>query len=398
MPGKSSSKQSRGNTGDAIMDLPKLVRQIAETTCGSSTDYHTQGNTPNTPRVPETSLTEEKVESVSVSFMRRLYKNKGFSERATNIVLQSWRQASQKQYDAHIRKWLLFCTKRQADTICPTISMAVEFLTTLYDEGLSYSYISYINSARCALSATLDSTDSAHQTFGEHPDVKRFRKGVFQSRPPLPRYSKPWDVNLVLQYISTIGNSQELSLKDLTLKLFMLVALTTAQRGQSLHLLDTLNMVQEETAYTFMLDSNLKQSKPGRSTSELPVVVKLSAYPHDRNLCVANACSVYLDKTKLLHGSESHLFITHQKPHKRASRDTIRPWIQQMMVKASIEINVYKPYSVRLAAASKAKANNASLAEIMHTAGWSSAATFARFYDREIEQGSFFTNSVLSLS
>jgi len=68
--------------------------------------------------------------------------------------LQSWRQSSQKQYDTHIRKWLLFCTKRQADPICLTISMAVDFLTTLYDEGLSYSSI---NSAWCALSAILES-------------------------------------------------------------------------------------------------------------------------------------------------------------------------------------------------------------------------------------------------
>ena len=46
----------------------------------------------------------------------------------------------------------------------------------------------------------------------------------------------------------------------------------------------------------------------------------------------------------------------------------------------------------------KAKAANASLVEIMQTAGWSSAATFAKFYDREIEQGSSFADSVLSLS
>ena len=102
---------------------------------------------------------------------------------------------------------------------------------------------------------------ATYPTFGEHPDVKRFMKGIFQSRPPLPRYDcKTWDVNLVLQYICSMGNSQELSLKDLTLKLVMLVALTTAQRGQSLQLLDTQNMVEEETAYTFMLNSNLKQS------------------------------------------------------------------------------------------------------------------------------------------
>ena len=100
----------------------------------------------------------------------------------------------------------------------------------------------------------------------------------------------------------------------------------------------------------------------------------------------------------MLRGSESRLFITHQKPHKKGSRDTIRLWIQQMMVKAGIDINVYKPHSVRSAAASKAKAANASLVEIMQTAGWSSAAIFAKFYDREIEQGSSFADSVLSLS
>ena len=69
-----------------------------------------------------------------------------------------------------------------------------------------------------------------------------------------------------------------------------------------------------------------------------------------------------------------------------------------MMVKAGVDINVYKPRSVRSTAASKAKANNASIAEIMQTTRWSSAATFAKFYDREIEQGSTFANSVLSQS
>ena len=222
--------------------------------------------------------------------MQRLYRNIVFSERATNIVLQSWCQSSQKQYDAHIRKWLLFCNKRQADPICQAISMAVNFLASLYDEGMSYSSI---NLAQCALSAIVESPASAYSTFGEHPDVKRFTKGIFQHRPPLPHYCKTWDVNLVLQYIGSMGNSQELSLKDLTLKLVMLVVLTTAQRGHYLQLLDIQNMVQEEIAYTFMLNSNLKQSKPGKSTFDL--VIKPNTYPHDRNLCVVNACSVCLD-------------------------------------------------------------------------------------------------------
>ena len=78
MSGKNSSEQSRGHTGGAILDLPKLVPQMAETASGSTTDDHTQGNTSNTPRVPETSPTGEKVEPVSMLFMRRLQKQRFF--------------------------------------------------------------------------------------------------------------------------------------------------------------------------------------------------------------------------------------------------------------------------------------------------------------------------------
>ena len=66
------------------------------------------------------------------------------------------------------------------------------------------------------------------------------------------------------------------------------------------------------------------------------------------------------------------------------------------MAKAGVDISIYKPHSVRSAATSKAKVNNASLQDIMKTAGWSSAATFARFYDKEIDSGSSFATSVLS--
>ena len=95
--------------------------------------------------------------------MRRLYKDRGFSEKATCIILQSWRQSSQKQYDGLIRKWVGFCSQREVDPFHPTIGLAVEFLTMLYENGLSYSSI---NSAGSALSAILDEPDSLHLTFG----------------------------------------------------------------------------------------------------------------------------------------------------------------------------------------------------------------------------------------
>lgn len=88
-------------------------------------------------------------------------------------------------------------------------------------------------------------------------------KGIFQSRPPLPRYCKTWDVNLALQYIG-MGNSPE-TLSQASPERTVSAFITHSEHGSR----------GDRTAYTFMLNSNLKQSKPGRSTSEL--VIKLNA-------------------------------------------------------------------------------------------------------------------------
>ena len=50
----------------------------------------------------------------------------------------------------------------------------------------------------------------------------------------MPRYAAVWDVNQVLDYLKTLYPVHEISRKSLTLKLTMLLALVTAQRGQSL--------------------------------------------------------------------------------------------------------------------------------------------------------------------
>lgn len=57
---------------------------------------------------------------------------------------------------------------------------------------------------------------------------------------------------------------------------------------------------------------------------------------------------------------------------------------------------VYKPHSVRPAASSKPKGNEASLSQVMKTAGWDLVATFARFYDKEIVTTQAFSYTVLT--
>ena len=59
-----------------------------------------------------------------------------------------------------------------------------------------------------------------------------------------------------------MDDSNNLPLKDVTMKLAMLVSLTTAQRRQSLHLMDTEGMVAEKEAYTFLMVQTLSKADP----------------------------------------------------------------------------------------------------------------------------------------
>lgn len=109
----------------------------------------------------------------------------------------------------------------------------IEFLTELFHSDVGYSGI---NTARSALATCV--TIPGTIPLGKHPDIARFVKGVFQLKPSLPRYQGTWDVSIVLDYLETLYPHQNLSLKELTLKLVMLTALVTGQRGQSIHLMD----------------------------------------------------------------------------------------------------------------------------------------------------------------
>lgn len=105
----------------------------------------------------------------------------------------------------------------------------------------------------------------------------RFLKGVFNLRPSKPRYSKIWDVSCVLNVLRKISPCKYLSLKDLSLKLCMLIALTTAARYQSLHLFIVDGIEKRSNVYKLQYDGFLKQDRPGCHTKYL----ELKVYPPD---------------------------------------------------------------------------------------------------------------------
>lgn len=284
---------------------------------------------------------------------------------------------------------MAFCGKRSADPFAPPIRLALEFLTELFTSGIGYSAI---NTARSALSCV--ACTPMGKPIGQHPMVVRLLKGVFQERPALPRNLVTWDPSVVLDYLKTMDEAKDLPLKDLSLKLVTLIALTTGQRAQTIHMLNLTNRRIVNDTHYFSIGQKLKQTRPG---SHLPEV-KLIPYAKNVKLCVVTHLQVYESKTKNLRGGETGLLVSYMRPHKRIAKDTVSRWIKTMLTRAGVNMKIFTPHSTRAAAVSKAKRCAVPIGTILKTAGWSRSCTFARFYDKPVDETNQFAASILENS
>ena len=143
--------------------------------------------------------------------------------------------------------------ERGYEPIRSSLSAILEFLTTEFLQGKQYRTI---NTYRSAISMTHGPIDGV--VVGKHPLVCRLLKGVYNQRPPQPRYSFTWDVCVVLDYIRSWGLTTQLTRKEITLKIAMLLALANASRSSELHALDSRHMSWSTEGITFTLTALTK--------------------------------------------------------------------------------------------------------------------------------------------
>ena len=299
----------------------------------------------------------------------------GFDEQTILLVMDAWRPSTKKLYTTYLRKWALYCVEHKVSLLKPSLAQVCRFLRVLAQKGLGYGAI---NATRSALSTILPNIDG--QSIGKHPVVCLLVKGVYERRPPGPRYASFWDVNAVLDMFKVWGRTSKLTLKLLTLKLVMLLLLVTSQRGQTVHRLSLEGMDVSETV-VFRLQHLLKHNRLG---DPLGVLV-LKPFDQCFRLCVVRAIKEYLARTGRLRGDERQLLISFVPPHRAVSRDTISRWVMMVLKLAKIDTTRFKPHSTRGASASAARKLGISVNVILRHAGWKKEDSFAKFYNKRIE-------------
>jgi site-specific recombinase XerD len=393
MPSKSAERASNADLGYTCMAGATVVSaSVGDDNSGSNSVPAAPkiAHIPNGGAAP--SNDSERPEVSGVESLRRRVEAGGLSKRAAEIVVRARRGGTQTAYNVAWNKWLSWCDQGKIDPSQASLGNIADFLSSRFDEGLEYATM---NSYRSALSAF--HPEIGGFPVGKHPTITALLRGMFNERPPKPRYSQTWDVDDVLRYIKAEQQDTNLSLKDLTLKLTMLLALCSASRGSELQRLNPQSMVDMGNQIEFHVEGLTKTSRPGKPH----MVVRLDDSGLDSHLNVLTCLREYLSRTKAFRtdaSRESQLLISYTKPHWVVQRCTVARWLKTLMSKAGIDTSHYKAHSTRMAGTSKARAQGVTTEQIMQKANWSKATTFRIFYHREVStKPCEFQNKVLEL-
>ena len=136
------------------------------------------------------------------------------------------------------------------------VTKEANFLAYLYKEGYQYSSI---NPYRFSISSVHDRING--NSMRQHPMITRLVKGVFHARPPLPCYTHTWDVQTVLDFLQLLEDNWKLSLKHLSWKVTMLLALSFPFRSADLSQLDMSKRVYKPDGVCFYPSALSKQSR-----------------------------------------------------------------------------------------------------------------------------------------
>lgn len=223
--------------------------------------------------------------------------------------------------------------------------------------------------------------------------MKRFFKGIFKLRPARPKYVRTWNVDTVLDFMAKLFPLENLTFQQLSEKLIMLLALTTAHRVQTFSLIKLGNIYFTSNSVEISISELIKTSAPGRHQ---PLLV-LPFFKEKPELCAANTLQFYITFTKTLRETQT-LFLALKKPHRAVTSQTLSRWIKNTLQKSGIDVSTFTAHSTRHASTSAAFSRGVNLDQIRQTAGWTKKSQiFARFYNRPITTDSHrFAYSVLT--
>lgn len=204
-------------------------------------------------------------------------------------------------------------------------------------------------------------------------------KGCYNYNPSRPRYSITWDINIVLNFMSSSGDNATLDFRMLSKKLVTLLAVSTWMRSSELAVIDRHSILITEEGVSFSLLAPRKSQKKGPMRSFF-----LKRFENTKT-CPVECLSVYLiytfDNFSVTH---ERLLLSFVAPNNPVAGNTVGRWIKSYLNLAGIDTTIFSAHSTRSAAASNAARLGMPIDAILKSGDWKHESTFARFYYRKV--------------
>ena len=364
-----------------ISSIVSTDNGLIDRTSNSNTSegYNSERITPS-----RKSISQSEMENTRMQNIRTRYQNKGFSEKAIELLLASLDINSSKTVSSNLKVWISWCRARTIDPVTCDLSIICEFFVDMMNEGKAYNTIAGYRSAISEIHQYVDNVP-----IGQHPDITKAISAVFKIQPPPMPKDELMDISPSLNFICELGNNDLMSIRDLLIKTAFLVALVSASRPSDLARIDISTI--KESSNGLSLDClEPKEYKIARahssSTSKSRTKkIFVGKYSENIHLCPYSAVKDLLSRTESWRDTANKrksLFLISRHPYNPAASDTIAGWIKSAMQHSSSDSTAK---DVRSTSASLAQKAGLDLSTILSMGNWSSNTTYQKFYQKGIK-------------
>lgn len=207
-----------------------------------------------------------------LAIIRNQMESSGLSDQVVNLLLGGVRNSTSAAYQSAWNGWHSWCVRQGTDPMSPPLEKVLEFLSWLVGERKAYRTV---NVSRSMLSSTLGKIDGVD--IGKHPLVVKLMKEAYNKKPPAPKYAGFWDVNLVINYIISLGPNDGLLFPALSTKLAVLLTLSSLCRVSELASIVKDSIVIDDEQAKFSLAVPRKSQRA--SSLQVITLKKLHPFP-----------------------------------------------------------------------------------------------------------------------
>ena len=126
-----------------------------------------------------------------------------------DIINISLRKSTCQKYLPYQKRWNYFYAEKNMIYDSPKVEQFRNCFTELFNQGVSHSVLISVKSAIAHVLRMKD------EHIPQHPSVIKYFKESFNLRPPLPKLSFAWDVQIMLEYFRSVGDNRQITDKYL---------------------------------------------------------------------------------------------------------------------------------------------------------------------------------------